>query len=237
MKENSPEPLYSDIAIVLIHVLGIAYFGLLTGSFLCGFFSLPLPQAQGVLSDSLIILCFLTAVLAFCSLSLSSHIARRSLRSEQITAMALIAASTISFVYFQFYHDKWTSRMYMLFFGLVAVQSVRHMIQSETSFPKACVWYGLLGFIPAVHALLWPSTCRMPMITNFITYLALNAIGGFAYVIRVPERLAGLVSNSISKIFMHASFIMTASFFAGALLVGHESNTALTVDECKGWKW
>ena len=85
--------------VVLVHILSISYFGLLAANFLCGFLSLPLHQARSVLPDDLVVLFFLVTVAAFSFFCLRSRITQKTPDLEQASVIALIALSTVSFVY------------------------------------------------------------------------------------------------------------------------------------------
>ena len=114
MARDASSVLYHDLSIVLIHTLSISYFSLLAANFLCGFLSLPLHQARGVLPDDLVVLFFLVTVATFSFFCLRSHITQKTPDLEQASVIVLIALSTVSFVYFQFYHDSWSRGFYMV---------------------------------------------------------------------------------------------------------------------------
>lgn len=237
MARNAPGILCRDLSVVLIHALSIFYFGLLAANFLCGFLSLPLHQVQSAISDDLVILLFLLAVISFSFLCLRSRITQRTSALEQASVIVLIAASTISFIYFQFYHEKWPCRFYMVTSSLFALHSVSRYFQHNASFPELCVRYGMISILPAIHATIRPSACRLPMIPSFIAFLSLNAVSGLNLLLRVPERFSGIRSHPISCFILHASILIATTFLSERLLAAKASDATFSADECRGLIW
>lgn len=237
MDRDTTSILCHNPPVVLIHILSISYFGLLAANFLCGFLSLPLHHAQGVLPIDLVVLSFLLTVVSFSFLCLRSRIARKTSDLELASAIAFIAISTISFVFFQFYHEPWSCGLYMVMLSLSALQAVSQFWKDKSNFPEVCLGFGMLCSIPAIHASIWPSACRLPMALHFITFLSINAIGGLNFFLRVPERLAGIRSHPISCFIMHASVIMTAIVLSQKLLSAKTSDNTFLLDGCRGLSW
>lgn len=237
MARNAPGIPCHDLSVVLIHTLSIFYFGLLAANVLCSFLSLPLYQAQGAISDYSVILLFLLTVISFSLLSSRSRITQRTSVLEQASAIVLIAVSTISFVYFQFYHEKWSYQFYMITFSLFALHSVSRYFQYSASFPEVCVGYGMLSLLPAIHASIWPSACRLPMIPSFVAFLSLNAVGGLNFLLRVPERFRGIRSHPISCFMMHASILIAATLLSERMLTAKVSEATFSANECRRLTW
>ena len=116
----------------------LLWFPTVAANFLCGFFSLPLHQARSVLPDDLVVLFFLVTVAAFSFFCLRSRITQRTPDLEQASVIALIALSTVSFVYFQFYHDTWSRGFHMVIFSLCGLRSISQFWQKPV-LPR-CVW-------------------------------------------------------------------------------------------------
>lgn len=237
MDRGASSTLYHDLSVVLIHALSISYFGLLTANILFGFLSLPLHHAREVLPIDLVVLFFLLTVISFSFFCLRSRIAQKTSELELASAIALIAASTIAFVYFQFYHEPWSRGLYMVMLSLSGLRSISQFWQYKSSFPKVSLGFGMLCLIPAIHTSIWPSACRLPMALHFITFLSINAIGGLNFVLRVPERLGGIGSRPISCFIMHASIVMTAIFLSEKLFSAKASDATFLQDGCRGLSW
>ena len=234
MDRGASSTLYHDLSVVLIHALSISYFGLLTANFLFGFLSLPLHHARGVLPIDLVVLSFLLTVVSFSFLCLRSRIARKTSDLELASVIALIAVSTNSFVYFQFYHEPWSRGSYLVMLSLFGLRSVSQFWKYKSKFPEVCLGFGMLCLIPAIHTSIWPSACRLPMTPHFITFLSVNAIGGLNFFLRVPERLAGIRSRPTSCFIMHAGIVMAAIFLSEKLLSAKASDTTFLLDRCRG---
>lgn len=237
MARDASSVLYHDLSVALIHTLSISYFSLLAANFLCGFLSLPLHQARSVLPDDLVVLFFLVTVATFSFFCLRSRITQKTPDLEQASVIVFIALSTVSFVYFQFYHDTWSRGFYMVMFSLCGLRSISQFWESKTSFREVCLGYGMLCLIPAIHASIWPSACRQPMTLHFIAFSSFNAIGGLNYVLRVPERLGGIGSRPISCFLMHISTVVAAIFLSEKLFAAKASDTTFFADECRGLTW
>lgn len=237
MAGNAPGIPCRDLSVVFIHTLSIFYFGLLAANFLCGFLSLPLHQAQSAISDDLIILLFLLAVIFFSLLSARSRITQGTSVLEQASVIVLIAVSTVSFVYFQFYHEKWSCRFHMITSSLFALHSVSWFFQYNANFSEVCVGYGMLTLLPAIHATIWPPACRLPMIPSFIAFLSLNAVGGLNFLLRVPERFRRIRSHPISCFMLHASILMAAIFLSERIFAAKASDATFPADECRRLTW
>jgi predicted membrane channel-forming protein YqfA (hemolysin III family) len=215
----------NDLFVALLHSGSICYFSLLTANFIKNFLNYPVLQAKDALPDVVALLCFFLGVIA-CS---SSYVLARYWRGlEHIGVVILIWASTIPFLYFQFYHDRWSLLILSFTISFIAVRCVSAAIHQPgpESFKWACVEFGLLTLLPTLYAFARTSASRYPMVPEFIKYLGFNTVGGLIYVLR-PLETWGLFTNlKISHFLMHVGIIGAAITFSGTLLEAYSSKTS-----------
>ena len=83
-------------------------------------------------------LFFLVTVAAISFFCLRSRITQKTPDLEQASVIALIALSTVLFVYFQFYHDIWSHGFHMVIFSLCGLWSISQFWQKPVLL--RCVW-------------------------------------------------------------------------------------------------
>lgn len=223
-----------DNLLIPFHGFGLAYFGFTALSLILNVAPLPPLEAQKSLPDTLAVLSFLISAMAFSYFCLRHRFAPQYRVAQQTTVITLIAASTASFVFFQYRFDTPTRCFYTAAVWLTYGSYISSFLKGETSFISTCLQCGLLALVPAVYATFRASSCQLPMTYNFAIYAASNAIGGLIYLIRLPEKFGAPVSSS--KAIMHISVVGAAMVLSERLLAAHNSSTVFSIEECKGLK-
>ncbi|GFF61017.1 hypothetical protein IFM51744_10559 [Aspergillus udagawae] len=223
-----------DDLLIPIHGFGLAYFAFTALNLILNVAPLPLLEAQKSLPDMLAVFSFLLSAMAFSYFSLRHRFAPQHWVAQQAAIINLIAASTASFVFFQFRFDTSTRCFYMAAVWLTHGFYISSFLKNETSFISACLQCGFFALVPAIYATFRASSCQLPMTYNFTLYASFNAIGGLIYLIRLPERLGAPVSSS--KALMHISVVGAAIVLSERLLAAHNSSTVFSIEECKALK-
>jgi predicted membrane channel-forming protein YqfA (hemolysin III family) len=191
---------HDHVLIILIHLIASSYFALLSVRFVVQ----QSTRSLTPLPDVIAVLLYFLGVLIFSSLSIiyrtvtliDREHAVWAHRLEEFGVLVLIWASTIPFLYFQFYDSERPRWLYLWMITVTGVRSGTSLLSAQPEsapswtgpFIPICVMFGALALLPAGHALLWESACRAPMISDFIKYTALNTVGGVVYLLRAPER-------------------------------------------------
>ena len=226
------ENMCDNLSVILVHAFSCAYFA-------SKFIYQAIIHAPNKILDEMVVLAFLLAAICFCWFCIRARTTQTQqlLQWEQAGTIILIAASTIGFVFFQFYFERWPRTVYMAIFTLTAREFASFCFRSPTIFPVLCLTYGILAMIPVVHASLWPSACRLPMRAHFISYLVLTATGGLFHKLRILERLTRLGTACTGKFLLHAHFIIAVILLWQGISAAYVSDAIPSVDQCREWKW
>lgn len=214
---------------------------MLTGSILCfmflivrlfrDFIETPILQANDTMPDFLVVLCFPLSALTYCVLMLYQLRYPAKCSIDSLATIILVWASTVPFVYFQFYHDNLFLYIFMfvIFFNMARLVSSMICLEAP-AYKWLCIQFAISCCLPALYATVKTSACRYAMVSAFFKYLRYSMLGSLLNAIM--QRL-GLISQT-SQCLVQSVIIGTSINYSGVLLQAYMSERGSPA-HCESW--
>lgn len=239
MAQNQTNRMTHNGLISAVHIVSSIYFTLLTSRVVLDYFDCPLSEAHDKVFDILPILCFFTSMITYSFSTIYIQVA--SLENEvleTLTVLTLIWASSLPFLYYQFYHTTalLATLLFAITFASVWLASFVLAFHNTFEYKWASFALGALASLPALYATSRPSACRYSLAGEYVQYSILNGIGGLVCFLKLPERCGHFVHSNISRIAMHLAIVVAAVRFTTHLVSAYVNSVSSFSTPCGIWK-